>query len=638
MDYRKAHSAPKRVLPQGDELAGFTLETMRIIAEVVGGTLGPGGKPVLIERPDDLPPIVTKDGVTVFKAMGFADSMMQAIMESTRDVAIRTANEAGDGTTTATILAEAIGRLTRGFCKANPGYSPNLVVRELEVALRDQVVPMLEGLAVRASLETEEGIDDEPDDSPERSVTRDVAKISANGDEDLAQAVMECYDICGDEGNVTLLERLGHTKLEVEEVQGYPLAIGYEDSLGPFYTEFLREPAAHRTVLKNPLYLLYHGEVREWATLEDAFKGLFAHPGVWGQQEGERDIVIVACAFSDTVLGQLAVNWKEARTSKLFPLMVPLSGWSGGRKAFLEDLAAVVGADVYDPVTHPLGRLSFEGLGARSAEEETETGATQVWRGATESLEVGRRWSSVFGYADPTGDAVVLRVEELRAALPGAASKLEQLELTERVARLSGGIARLTIVGTSNGDVRERKDRAEDAIMAVKGALRHGALYGGCWGLLQVAERLRQTARPRGRRKAQANPILDVLAPALEAPFRRLVDNVGITDAAQVEDVRRRVAASTAEAPVVFDAVNLECVDPRAIGLYDSVPAVVEAIRSSVSIATLHGTMGGAIVYARDRDLELSEARAESRTRRQIHRSVNEMYNDNGVLPTVDRE
>jgi chaperonin GroEL len=614
MDYRKAHAAPKRIVPPGDKLQEVVLKTMKVVSDVVGATLGPGGQPVLIERQDDLPPWITNDGVTVFKAIGFEDPVMQTVMEAYRQIAVRTANEAGDGTTTATILGAAIHRRTVEFCRQRPEYSPHRVLREMEASLKGQVLPTLEKLAIPTSLTDKKG----------RDTLLDVATVSAHGDVEMAQAVMRCYDICGDEGNVTLVEAAGPSRYEVEEVQGYPLPTGYEDGCGPFYGEFLREPSAHRTVLKAPMWLLYHGKLTEPEVLDDALSQIKAQEGVWGQRPGERDIVVVAPFFSESVLGTLALNWKAPHSPKILPVRVPQSPIHGGEREFLDDLAAVTGAIVYDPVTNPLlpsgedrPGVTFEGLGMQAWEEETETGKHIVWRGRTEAFEVGRNRSSVFGYAEP--DLIVMRTEELKSALAQARSKMEAAILTERIARLAGGIARLTIYGTSNGETSEKRDRAEDAVCAVRGALREGALYGGCWGMLQVAEKLAQD-------ESTAASIEAVLVPALLEPFQRLLSNVGILD----ERVRLGYASQiqASKDPLIFNAMSMMLVDPRPAkkegrrGIYDSAPAVKEAIRSSLSGATLMGTLGAIIAYGRDVDYERQEAASAG----QIPFDVNEQY------------
>lgn len=633
MDYRKTHSAPKRVLTQGPELTTLVEGTMRVVADIVGGTLGPGGQPVLIERSDDLPPILTKDGVTVFKSLGFTDPLRQTVLESVRDAVQRTANEAGDGTTTCTILAEAIDRLTRKFCKDNPAYSPHRAVREMTQALKDTVEPTVRKLAQHPKLGSRKG----------DKVLRQVALISANGDEDLADATMACFEVCGDDGNVTLVEAPGKSRYEVEEIEGYPIPTGYDDGCGVFYNEFLREPGLHRTVLKAPLYILYYGRITEPSKVDEILTTLLSRPGVFGpslkqgtRPEDPRDVVLVATQFSDSVLGVLAGNFcfrgrgpDGERPVRVFPLRAPSTGIQGSVRAFLDDLAAVTGATVYDDATNPLPCITWEGVGAYGTTETYTTvyDATVenvVWRGRTESVEVQRGRSFLMGYADP--GLIELRVEELRAALSGDLSKLEASYLTERVARLSGGIARLIVYGPTNAETKERRDRAEDAVCAVRGAVREGVLYGGCWALCQLAYKL---AEADGVRKT---PQVNILAAAMLEPFFRLLKNVGIVDPKVVGRTHGEIVGS--KSPLIFDALQMKMVDPQEAGVYDSVPAVLEAIRSALSIAGNLGTLGGIVCYARDVEQERQDALALTAHEREVaagHYQADEVHGDEAV-------
>lgn len=588
MEYRKVHSAPKRVVPQGDELNRVVGQTMATIAQIVGATLGPGGRQVLIESQDDRPPKATKDGVTVFKALGFVDPLAQAVNEAVREAAVRTANQAGDGTTTATILAEAIYRATIAYVTAHPGYSPQRLVRELSALVEHRVIPFLRDAARRVSMNTEE----------DRAILRRVALISANGDDELAAAVMRCYDICGDEGNVTLMEAIGAPRYEVEEIAGFAMpGVGWEESTRYLYKEFLLEPQAQRSVLARPAWFLYHGTVEDFSLIERLILQLRGQEGVLGTDA----LIVVANKFSERALIDMAANFR-AGALKVFPLVAPLTSFHGSQQAFLGDLAAVTGATIYDPFTNGIEHATFAGLGLRAQTEDTETGPTLVYRSATQSVEVGRKRSTVFGHASE--DAILFRVEELRYAQQAGVSQLEHTLLQERIARLSGGIARLTIWDTAPSAVQERKDRADDAVCAVRGALKAGVLFGGCWGLQRI--RMQVLA-------GDASPAAIVLMAALRRPLERLLENVGI-----VNQEANEIISEVGFNDCVFDALNLTLVSASEAGIYDSASAVMEALRNSLSIATLVGTMGGAVVSARDVARERQEARDEAELARQL--------------------
>ncbi len=594
MEYKKVKSASKYVVPRGPHLRKLVLQTIDTIGKVVGGTLGPGGLPVLIERFEhDLPPFLTKDGITVFQALGFPDSIAHCVMEVTRDAASKTATEAGDGTTTATILAADLVRRTFAFCDARPHYSPQAAVRAIATAMANIVEPTIKGLALRADLDTDEG----------EKLLQAVARISANGDDELAVAVLEAFRICGDDGNVTLLEATGPTKCSTEEIQGYPIPQGYEGSCGPFVTKFLSEPAAARTRLEKPLFLLCFGRLTDPAFVLKIINRLGEE---WVGGSAPRNYVLCATGFSEQVLSLLAVNFAHPETCKVLPLLAPETFVPNSQLNFLQDLAAVTNATIYDAMGKHLDTFTFEGLGAVAEEVDGQI----VFRARLKEFEMTRYRSTVFGRDEDQEQEILYRIEELRAVLDGSESELDRRLIQERIAKLSGGVARLKIFGMTNGETKERRDRAEDAVCAVRGAIKDGFLPGGCWTLLRLSQQLADIGGPVG----------EILAPALRAPSQVLMANAGYS-AEETQDILGKVWASAAKDDpkdaVVFDLLQDHHVLAADAGLYDSLPAVLGAIRNSISIATTLGTMGAAIVHPRDAHLERDEAQATSTWQRE---------------------
>jgi chaperonin GroEL len=569
VEYAKVKSVSKAVTTKGSSLDKTILNTMRTISSIVGGTLGPGGQPVLIERYEhNLPPIVTKDGVTVFRSLGFDDSAAHCIMEAARDAASRTASEAGDGTTTATILSEAIVRHLHQFCDQNPRVSPQRVVRHLESMFRDHVEPTVRALSRKVTL----------DSASDEKLLHAVAQVSANGDTDLADAVIECFKITGDDGNVTIVESQGPSRYDREKIDGFSVPIGYDESCGKFYPSFINDPGTQRTIMEKPVFLLYHGRITEIQSV----KLLMEQVGHAWQNDGyNRNVVIVAIGYSETVLANLAANFQHEGTIGVFPLVVPQTIVANGQIEFLQDVAAVTGARILDPLSAPIDQATLADLGP-----------------GVEMFECGKFRASILGYADDT--LLECRVTELEQQLAHAESEWDAVMTRERIAKLSGGIAKLHVFGPSNGERKEKRDRAEDAVCAVRGAIRHGCLPGGAWTLLKLMNVLPH------------DEITDrVLRPALFEPFRRLLSNSGvITDEESIEVAAPILAAIDAGQSLVYDFLNQKHVDPYDGGILDSTPAVLEAIRNSISIAALLGTLGGMVVFRRDGDLERSEARA----------------------------
>lgn len=571
MEYQKVKSVAKSVRTNGPDLDRTILKTAGIIADVVGGTLGPGGQPVLIERYEHgLPPMVTKDGVTVFQALGFDDPVAHCIMEAARDSSVRTASEAGDGTTTATILFASILRAVQEYCRANARVSKQRVVRHIEKVLTTHIEPTIGALSRKVKLDEPEG----------EKFLRAVAKMSANGDEALADAVMQCFELTGDEGNVTIVEQTGLPHYKVEQVNGFSVGMGYEDSCGKFAAAFVNDPGTQRVVLEKPVFLLYHGRLNE---IQTVILLMEAVGSAWQKQGFNHNVIICATGFSETFLANLGANFSIDGSINIFPLLVPQSIQTNGQIEFLQDMQAITGATIFDPLTKPV-----------------ETGILEDLGPGIEHFECSRFRSSLVGYAD--ADAITIRVEELEQQLENPGSTYDAITLRERIAKLSGGIAKLYVVGASNGETKEKRDRAEDAVCAVRGAIKQGVLPGGCWTLLKLCNTM-----------PNDEITTSVLRPAFMEPFIKLLENCGISTVDERKAVLEPILKGIVDGqPVVYDALEGKHVDAYAGGILDSTPAVLEAIRNSISIATLLGTLGGTIVFGRDLELERSEAKITS--------------------------
>ena len=611
MEYKKVKSSAKIINVKGEALTKLVLDTLGTISSIVGATLGPGGRGVLIERYEhNLPPTVTKDGVTTMRALGFTDPTKHVILEAARDAAVRTASEAGDGTTTATVLADAIVKNINRYCSSNPRVSPQRVVRLLEKTFLEVIEPAIRKEAIKVDFSTPEKRE------LSRKLMHSVAKVSANGDVALADAVMECFEITGDEGNVTLIEQSGPSKYEVEEIRGYGVGVGYEESCGRMWSKFVNDPATQRCTMENPVFLIYNGKITEIQTIQLLMERI---GNAW--QQGlykHHNVVVVASGFSDTVLGILGINFAERTSINVYPLTVPQSPIPGGQLGLVEDLCAITGAKLFDPLNYPCDRGELQDLGP-----------------GVELFEASRYRSNIVGHAtgpvilgyellqDERGvqrsepafdtmlyeDLLMVRVDEVKVQVDNAVSQLDKMMLEERVAKLAGGIARLKVIGASNGETKEKRDRAEDAVCAVRGAIKHGALPGGGWMLARLTKLVED----------MDNEILSsVLAPALELPIYRLLENAGMTreeiEAGPLDGMYLKIEygenpnVSASDKYKVYDASAHEWVDALEDGLLDSVPAVLEAVRNSISIAALLGTLGGCVVFARDDLLERGEA------------------------------
>jgi chaperonin GroEL len=253
---------------------------------------------------------------------------------------------------------------------------------------------------------------------------------------------------------------------------------------------------------------------------------------------------------------------------------------------FLHDLAAITGATVFDPVNHPLDRGTLEDLGPGvTTFESSRFRSTIIGRAAN----LGQAWE----------DRLLERIDTVEQQLAHPESEIDRILLGERLGKLTGGIAKLKVIGASNGELKEKRDRAEDAVCAVRGAIKHGCLPGGGWSLLRLVAALPD------------NPINnEILKPALMEPVHRLLFNIGLSEYDQVQVLEPVLIGIRDGKTIVYNAETGKHGDAVELGVLDSTPAVLEAIRNALSIAGLLGTLGGCVVFARDSELERTEAKA----------------------------
>jgi chaperonin GroEL len=581
MQYNKPKTAAKIMVSDEKKLRQVVLETIKEIAQRVGCTLGPGGRPVLIEdEREGMPPFLTKDGVTVFQHLAYADSVKQLLLETMRSASLRTADQAGDGTTTATILSDAIVREVIAFSEKNPSYSPQQGVRALQRHFQTVLEPAIVGWAKHPKLSKRAG----------RKQLEAVATLSANGDKELAEAVLEAYLMVGDTGNISINDADGNSSYRVERMRGYTVQSGYESSCKSLWPMFINDRALSRVLLRNPTVILYNGPVYNMVALEPLIEQIVEKV----PQGGSRDVIIVAHSFSDMVVGTLGMNAKEGDTLRVVPLCVPRTLDVNGPTELLLDLAALSSALILDPVNNPLNLAQLDQMGT-----------------GLELVEVMKDRANFIGHADE--DILTDRIIELQEQLEPPRSKLDKILLQGRIGQLTDGIARVTVVGSTPADIRERKDRVDDAVCAVRGAINHGVLPGGGWTLIRLAtEKL-----PTGTTPDDVF-LRTVLSQALMAPFRKILENTGLDKECTEQALSSITQSFVTDRPVVFDALKMGHVDPFESGILDSAPAVLEALRSAISIASHLGILGAIITTPRDHELERQEAQANEN----FHRNV----------------
>lgn len=569
MSHRKAKTAPKTFVCDKEFLKKKVLSTMKKVSDIVGSSMGPGGRVTMIESDyPGIPNKLTKDGVTIFKSLGAIDAYEHLIIESTRDVAQRTATEAGDGTTTATVLAHAIIQHLFDFCEKNPKYSPQKATRRITKVTEELLLPYIQSRTIKITPENQ-------------GLLKMVAKISANGDEAMASAVIDAFEQIGygDASHVTIRELSGKTGYKVERIDGFPIPMGFEESIGKLATAFINDQANQRCYLEKPLFILYDGNVNDLVAF-DRLLNLIGAKYVNGDSD-YKNLVMVAHGFSENVLTQLAFNFQDGSTMNILPMITPMAQFLNSQTHFLHDLASFTGARVF-------------GL------KDQVNSATESDLGRNmESFEAYRFRSTVVGDPDPVN--VEVRAEDLKTQMGQAESQAEKIMLEERIGKITNGIAKLTIFGGSNGELKEAHDRCEDAVCAVRSAIGHGAVPGGCRLSIDMAMKLAQEL-PEG------DPAREVLMPALMSLPNKLLDNAGYNQ----EDTEKVISSLVNDESVVYDIENQVYGKAEELGLFDAAKAVSESLSNAVSIANVLGTMGGIVCHPRDDMFERSEARADA--------------------------
>lgn len=544
-------SKAKNITAEKAKIKEIVHGTIDKMATIVGATLGPGGRPVLIER-DSLSPLITKDGVTVAKALGVENAEANVIIDAAKEICLKTAKEAGDGTTTAIVLANAITKHGLNFIDNNPKYNPQRVVNELNDVYNSIIIPFLKANAIPVS---------------GREELVNVATISANGDRAIAEAAVTAVMAAGDDGHVLIEEAQGN-QLKVETMDGFVVTSGLKD-IGAIGRAFINDRSLQQVKMDQGLVFLYDGSLNDLkvpGAIQQAIEGteLFGLP-----------IMVFAHGFADVVIEAFAKTTKGGYT--VVPVKTPMSGAANSRSSFLLDMSAYSGATVYDPGTID-----------KFINEDQSSGF-----GAFDNAKVGMYETVVS--AVPDSDKVDQRLNELKHLMDISPSDFDKMHIKAAIGKLTGGISTIWVGGGSELEAREKRDRVEDAVEAVKSAIAEGIVPGGCAVQLTLSQIIRSHPNKKGS--------WDIMTVALEEPFKLLLSNCGEDPEEVWESIKHEFALKTLPS-VVFDANAHEIVNPMTAGIIEPSKVCRVTIGNALSVASLLMTLGGIVVSPRNAGLE----------------------------------
>ena len=498
------------------------LRGVNILADAVKVTLGPKGRNVVIDKSFGAPRI-TKDGVTVAKEIELADKFENMGAQMVKEVASRTNDEAGDGTTTATVLAQAI--IKEGMKSVAAGLNPMDLKRGIDLGGR-KVVEQIKAMArpVKDSAEVAQ-----------------VGTISANGEAEIGRQIAEAMQKVGNEGVITVEENKG-LETETTVVEGMQFDRGY---LSPYFVTNADKMIAE---LEDAFILLHEKKLSSLQPMVPLLEAVI---------QSQRPLVIVAEDVEGEALATLVVN-KLRGGLKIAAVKAP--GFGDRRKAMLQDIAILTGGQVIsDDLGMKLENVGLDMLG-RAKKVIIKKDDTTIIDGAGDKAEIEAR------------------VGQIRAQIEETTSDYDREKLQERVAKLAGGVAVIRVGGMTEVEVKERKDRVDDALNATRAAVQEGVIVGGGVALVQASKGLDGL---KGANSDQDAGIA-IVRRALEAPLRQIAENAGVDGAVVAGKVRESKDTSFG-----FNAQTEEYGDMFKFGVIDPAKVTRTALEDAASVASL---------------------------------------------------
>ncbi|HZZ87413.1 MAG TPA: chaperonin GroEL [Caulobacteraceae bacterium] len=509
------------------------LRGVNILANAVKVTLGPKGRNVILEKSFGAPRS-TKDGVTVAKEIELVDKFENLGAQMVREVASKTNDAAGDGTTTATVLAQAI--VVEGLKSVAAGMNPMDLKRGVDKAVA-RVVEEIKATAKKVTTNQE---------------IAQVGSISANGDTDIGAMIAKAMDQVGNEGVITV-EEAKSLETELEVVEGMQFDRGY---LSPY---FITNADKMEAVLEDPLILLFEKKLSSLQPLLPLLEAVV---------QSARPLLIVAEDVEGEALATLVVN-KLRGGLRVAAVKAP--GFGDRRKAMLEDIATLTGGEL---ISEDLG-IKLENVGIEML-------------GKAKKVTINKDDTTI---VDGSGakDQIEARITQIKRQIEDTTSDYDKEKLQERLAKLAGGVAVVRVGGATEVEVKEKKDRVDDALNATRAAVEEGIVAGGGVALLKASKTLEGLTGDNDDQNAG----IAIVRRALQAPIRQISENAGVEGSIVVGKVLENGSATYG-----FNAQTEEYGDLVAAGVIDPAKVVRIALQDAASVAGLLITTEAAVVEA----------------------------------------
>ncbi|HDY94146.1 hypothetical protein LCGC14_0283760 [marine sediment metagenome] len=506
----------------GTDARNKMLKGVNILADAVKVTLGPKGRNVVLDKSFGAPRI-TKDGVSVAKEIELEDKFENMGAQMVKEVASRTNDEAGDGTTTATVLAQAI--VKEGMKSVAAGMNPMDLKRGIDMATTTVVE------AIKAAARP-------VNDSDE---VAQVGTISANGEKEIGRQIADAMQKVGNEGVITVEENKG-LETETDVVEGMQFDRGY---LSPY---FVTNSDKMTVELEDAIILLHEKKLSSLQPMVPLLEQVI---------QSQKPLLIISEDVEGEALATLVVN-KLRGGLKIAAVKAP--GFGDRRKAMLQDLAILTGGQVIsEDLGMKLESVTMDMLG--SAKKVTITkDETTIVDGAGEKAEIEAR------------------VAQIRNQIEETTSDYDKEKLQERVAKLAGGVAVIRVGGMSEVEVKERKDRVDDALNATRAAVQEGIVVGGGVALVQAGKKLEGLTGDN----ADQNVGISIVRKALEAPLRQIAENAGVDGSVVAGKIRE-----SDDLKFGFNAQTEEYGDMFKFGVIDPAKVVRTALQDAASVAGL---------------------------------------------------